>query len=157
MVQGMDRFTWGLVGGVLLLVVVALGAAATRGRGEPPDLSRPDGTVLAYALAEQRGDAPTAWGLLSSSLQQSSDYQRYLLRVGSNREADDASFSTEDQHIDGDAASVVLVRTATDSGGWFGSGGTTSTRTTVRLVRKADGWRISVPPDDYALTKGVSP
>jgi hypothetical protein len=153
----MDRFTWALVGGVLLLVVVALGAAATRGRGEPPDLSTPGGTVLDYALAEQRGDAQTAWGLLSTPVQRGADFQQYQLRLGSAGRNDNVSFSTEDEHVDGELASVVLVHTYTGSGGWFGSGDTTSTRTTVRLEREAGAWRISVPPDPYSLTRPVSP
>jgi hypothetical protein len=141
---------------VVLLVVVALGAAATRGRGEPPDPSTPGGTVLAYALAEERGDGETAWGLLSTAVQQGADRQQYLLRVGGNGEPDNISFATEDERVDGDTASVVLVRTYVSSGGWFGTSDTQSTRTTVRLVREDAGWRLSVPPDSYLLTKPVS-
>ena len=60
--------------------------------------------------------------------------------------------STDNQQIDAVGASVVLVRTSPASGGIFST--SYSVRTTVRLTREADGWRISVPPDDYLL---VSP
>ena len=80
----MDRFTWIVVGGVLGLVVVGLSAATfLRGREAPPDLNTPAGVVLAYALAERRGDPQTAWDLLAPSAQARIDHDRFLARAGS--------------------------------------------------------------------------
>ena len=45
------------------------------------------------------------------------------------------------------------MQTYSGSGGFFlGAGSSSSTTlTTVRLVREGPAWRISVPPDDYLL------
>lgn len=146
----MDRFTLGVVGGVLALVVAGLVAAAIlRGHSPPPDLSTPSGVVLAYALAEQQRDGQAAWDLLASSVQARNNRDEFLVRFG-NIGHDREYLTTEDERIDADGASVVLVRTNPPSGGLFGSS-SSSYRTTVRLVREVDGWRITVPPDPYVL------
>jgi hypothetical protein len=145
----MDRLTVAVVGGVVALVVVGLAVAGfSRGREVPPDLGTPSGVVLAYALAEGRGDGQTAWDLLAPSAQARGDRDRFLARVGSGQS--NAYFSTQDEQVDGDSASVTLLTTYPGSGGLFG-GGSSNTRTTVRLARQPDGWRITVPPDGYAL------
>ena len=151
----MDRFTWAVVGGVLALVVGGLVAATlVRGRERPPDLSTPSGVVLAYALAEQRGDGQTAWDLLATSAQARGDRDRFIAGATNNSNSGREYLTTEDERVEGDtAASVVLVRTYPASGGLFGSSGF-SNRNTVRLVREGQAWRISVPPDDYLLNSG---
>jgi hypothetical protein len=146
----MDRFTLAVVGGVLALVVVGLASAALlRDRAAPPDLTTPSGVVLAYALAEQRGDTQTAWDLLAASAHARADRERFLARAGTT---DSAYLTTEDERVEGASASVVLVRTTPPSGGIFGSP-SYSSRATARLVSEGTPpvWRISVPPDDYAL------
>jgi hypothetical protein len=147
----MDRFTLAVVGGVLVLVTAGLIAAASvrTHTASPPDLTTPSGVALAYALAEQRGDAQTAWDLLATSTQQRGDRERFLARAGSS-EPDNTFITTEDERLDGDGASVVLVRTYAGTGGIFGRTSNTN-RTTVRLIRETNNWRITVPPDDYLL------
>jgi hypothetical protein len=146
----MDRFTVALVGGVLALVVAGLGAAAiVRGRETPPDLSTPRGVTLAYALAEQRGDGQTAWDLLAPSAQARGDRDRFLARVG-NQGNTREYLTVDDEQIQADAATVVLVRSYPGSVGIFGAGSNAS-RSTVRLARETTGWRITAPPDDYNL------
>lgn len=147
----MDRFTWILVGGVVSLVVVGLAVATfLRGREAPPDLNTPAGVVLAYALAERRGDPQSAWDLLAPSAQARADHDRFLARAGSVGAGDREYLTTEDERLDPEGASVVLVQTSTGSGGLFGSG-SYANRTTVRLTRQGADWRIVVPPDDYLL------
>ncbi len=147
----MDRFTIAVVGGVIGLVVAGLAAAAImRGHSAPPDLSAPSGVVLAYGLAEQRGDAQAAWELLATSVQARNSHDEFLVRLG-HRGGDREYLTTEDERIDATGASVVLVRTSTASSGIFGSGSYTN-RSTVRLVREASGWRITIPPDPYVLS-----
>jgi hypothetical protein len=149
----MDRLTWAVVGGVLGLVVIGLAAAAfLRGHEAPPDLNTPAGVVLAYALAEQRADSQAAWDLLATSAQARTDHDRFLARVGTRNEAEREFLTTEDQRVDADGASVVLVQTTTGSGGLFGSG-TYANRATVRLTRQGAAWRIVVPHDDYLFTR----
>jgi hypothetical protein len=150
--SSMDRFTWAIVVGVVALVVAGLAVAGTlRGRDTPPDLSTPSGVVLAYALAEQRGDGQVAWDLLAMSVQARADHDRFLARFGS-RGTDRAYLSVEDEQGSGDTRSVVLVRTFPGSGSLFG-GSSYANRTTVRLAREPAGWRITVPPDDYLLNE----
>src|SRR6266849_1781271 len=116
----MDRFTWMVVSGVIGLVVIGLAAAAfLRGRETPPNLNTPGGVVLAYALAEQRGDPQSAWELLATSAQFRADHDRFLARAGSR--GGNVYVSTQDERIDADGASVVLVQTSTGSGSLFGS------------------------------------
>jgi hypothetical protein len=148
----MDRFTWFVVGGVLGLVVVGLTAAAVlRGRETAPDLNTPAGVVLAYALAEQRGDPQTAWDLLASSAQARADRDRFLARASSRGGSDREYLTTEDERLDADGASVVLVQTYAGSGGFF-TRTSAASRSTVRLTRQGADWRIVVPPDDYLLS-----
>jgi hypothetical protein len=147
----MDRFTFAVVGGVLALVAAGLVTAASlRGQlSSTPDLSTPGGVALAYAVAEQRGDAQAAWDLLAASAQQRGDRERFLARAG-HTQPDNTYLSTDDERVDGDTASVTLVETYPGSGGLLGRSTSTS-RATVRLVREPAGWRITVPPDDFLL------
>lgn len=148
----MDRFTWIVASGVVGLVVVGLAVATfLRGREAPPDLNTPSGVVLAYALAERRGDPQTAWDLLAPSAQARADHDRFLARAGSVGDGDREYLSTEDEQIVADGASVVLVQTSTGSGGLFGSRSYVN-RWTVRLSRQGADWRIVVPHDDYLLS-----
>ncbi|MGI9147736.1 MAG: hypothetical protein ACR2IK_14485 [Chloroflexota bacterium] len=150
----MDRLTWIVAGGVISLVAIGLAAATfLRGHEAPPDLNTPSGVVLAYALAEQRGDPQIAWDLLAASAQRQADRDRFLARAGrvGGSGGDREYLTTEDERIDADGASVVLVHTVAGSGGFFGSS-SYANRSTVRLVRQGVNWRIVVPPDDYLLS-----
>jgi hypothetical protein len=152
-----DRFTWGIAGGVLLLVAAGLAAAALqRSRSSPPDLATPSGIVLAYGLAEQRGDAETAWNLLAPSVQSRADKDRFLAAVGRTDAATTQYLSTEDERVTGDAATVVLVRTYAAAGALLATQ-SFSNRATVRLTRDPAGWRITVPPDEYNLVSPARP
>ncbi len=151
----MDRFTWLIVGGVLALVIASLAVATvSRGRAAQPDLNTPSGVVLAYAQAELRGDGQTAWELLATSTRARADRDRFIARVGSADGTPRQYLSTEAEHIDPDnTASVTLVRTIPGSGGLFGNSSYTS-HSVVRLTREAGAWRITVPPDEFALSIG---
>jgi hypothetical protein len=147
----MDRFTWAVVGAVLGLVVVGVVAASIlRSREAPPNLNTPGGVVLAYALAQQRRDGQAAWDLLAPSVQARSDRQRFLARFG-ERGSGREFLTIEGEKITADTASVVLVRTYPGSGGIFASSSSYANRTNVLLARELDGWRITVPPDEYLL------
>jgi hypothetical protein len=147
----MDRFTFAVVGGVLALVAAGLVTAASlRGQvGSAPDLNTPAGVALAYAAAEQRGDAQAAWDLLATPAQQRGDRERFLARAG-HSQPDNAYLSTDEERVDGDTASVTLVETYPGSGGLLGRA-TYTNRVTIRLARESAGWRITVPPDDFLL------
>lgn len=146
----MDRFTWGIVGGVLGLVLLSIVVAvALPGRPAPPDEGTPGGVVLAYALALQERDGERAWQYLARSYQATIRKQPFLEQVaggfGSNERA---RLSVGEPQGEGDSTRVDLVRTY-PSGGPFGLGGSGSQRQTVSLVREDGVWRISVPPDPW--------
>lgn len=154
----MDRFTWGVVGGVVVLVLAALGAAAvSRGTDRPPDLTTPSGVTLAYALALERGDGAAAWDLLAGSVQANGRRETFIQRVADPGPGRDTRLriTVEDELITGDEATVALARTMPPSsagplGFLFGGSGYAS-RSTVRLVRENGQWRLSAPPDSYLL------
>lgn len=148
----MDRFTLLVVGGVAALVTAGIVASVlVRGNDAPPDLSTPSGVVLAYARAEQRGDAQAAWDLLATSTQQRADHDYFVASAGRDSPADESVYlSTDNEHIAGTTASVVLVTTYADTGGFFGS--SYSTNATVQLVQDNGSWRISIPTDEELLT-----
>jgi len=146
----MDRFTIAVVGGVIGLVVAGLAAAAMlRGHAPQPDLNTPSGIVLAYGLAEQRGDGQAAWELLATSVQTRNSRDQFLVRFSGHGSGPEY-LTTEDERVDADGASVVMVRTYPGTGGLFG-GSSYTNRNRVRLAREASGWRITVPPDPYVL------
>ncbi len=155
----MDRFTWGIVAGVVLLVAAGIATAAVLGgRQTPPDLSTPSGVVLEYVAALQRGDPDRAWSLLASSTQARTTRDSFFLRAGGARPAQDARLSAENEQVQGDTATLDLVRTYPGGRGPFSFGSQPySQRSPVRLVRENGQWRIGVPPDPYLVGPPPSP
>ncbi len=150
----MDRFTVGIVAGVLLLVVAAIGAAfVVRGRDTPPDLTTPSGVTLAFSEALRQGDAEAAWNLLAPSAQASTKRETFLVRAGTMRSSsnDRTRLLVEDEKIEGDTATVELARVYRGDGGFFSLGESYSTRSTVRLQRVDGSWRITVPAEPFLL------
>ncbi len=150
----MDRFTWGIVVGVLALVAVGVGAAVfLRGQGASPDLTSPSGVVLAYAQDLQRGDPEAAWDLLATSAQATTTRDRFLRRATGLRMSEErVRLATENEQVEGDTARVDLVRIYPAEGGPFSFGSSPPPmRSSVRVVRQDGAWRISAPPDPYLI------
>ena len=150
----MDRPTLAFVGSILALIAIGFAVVFLylRGPSPQPDLATPAGVTLALALAERHGDADTAWDLLAPSVQARSDRETFHTRFPNHHSEDDAPFlSTEDEHIDGDSARLVLVETYPGSTDLLGTSRSSDRRQTVWLTRTADGWRITVPPDQLRL------
>ena len=147
----MDRFTWGIVVGVLLLVGVGIGTAALVGSREtPPDLSTPSGTAIAFELAVERGDATTAWNLLADSARAQTTLQLFTDRL-SRTPGQRSRLSVEQENVDGETVLVRLARTFPSSGGLFSSGNSYVNRQTVRVARQRGEWRVVTPTNSSLI------
>jgi hypothetical protein len=157
----MDRFTWGIVIGSLLLVLVGIGTVVwVQDRSlPPPDLSRPEGVVRAYVEAVQTGNAERAWELLSESAREGITRQEFVQRITVERRPQEGRVAIESVQIDGNTAIVELSRTYATGGGPFGLFGPTSytDRQRVRLEQQRGIWLITVPPDPYLVNQRPVP
>ncbi|MGH2355257.1 MAG: hypothetical protein ACRDI2_12990 [Chloroflexota bacterium] len=146
----MDRFTWGVVAGALVLVAVAIGSVAlVQGQTAPPDLSRPEGVVRAYVEAIDTNRPERAWELLAASARSGTTRDEFIQRATSSGRLREGRVAIESVEVTGDTAVVRLSRTY-GNGGLFGPSSYTN-QTTVRLEREAGQWRITVPPDPYLI------
>jgi hypothetical protein len=155
-----DRFTWGIVAGVLALVVVGIATAAlVREREATFDLSTPSGVVLAFERALHDGDAERAWELLATSTQNTVGRERFLQRAQDlvNVRGNQAVRHTvEDERVTDETATVDLVRTYRSTGLLDFDGGS-SARFTVRLVREIGAWRIAAPAEGFLVAEPSVP
>src|SRR5437870_9106270 len=134
----MDRFTWGIVGGTLALIVVAIAAVLiVRRSPNPADLTTPDGVVRAYVEALETGRPERAWELLGERQQADVPRDEFVRRASGafqrNREDRMAIEATE---ITGDTARVDLSRTYTGGGPPIFGPSSYTNRFTARLERQ---------------------
>jgi hypothetical protein len=151
----MDRFTWGIAGGALLLVVLGIASVVLLQQPSgPPDLSRPEGVVRAYVQALEAGRPEDAWALLAEAARQDVTRDEFIRRAtqeGTFRRRT-SRLAIESAEIDGSVARVLLARTYDSGGGLFGPSSFTE-RTMVRLVRESGAWRIEVPPEPFLIAR----
>lgn len=148
----MDRFTWGIVVAAVLLVVVGLASVTLLPRtAPPPDLTRPEGVVRAYAEAMESSRPEAAWDLLAASARTGVTRDEFIRRATTFRRAQSSRLAIERVEIDGATARVELARTYS-GGGLFGPSSYTE-RSTVRLEREGGVWRITVPPDTHLIDR----
>jgi hypothetical protein len=152
-----DRFTWGIVVGAVLLVAAGIGiVAAVQRAPAPADLSTPEGVVRAYVEALDRGQPERAWDLLADRLQAEVSRDEFVRRTtqsfGGPREG---RVAIEQVVVEGNTARVELSRTFSGSGGPFGLFGPSSytSRQTARLELQGGRWKITVPPDDFLVRR----
>jgi len=153
-VRVVDRFTWGIVAGALLLVLLGIASVTLWQRpAPPPDLTRPEGVVRAYVEALDTGHPERAWDLLSTAARAGIDRETFIQRATTSTPSrpSEGRLTIDSVEIAGDTARVDLARTY-DSGGLLGSSSYT-THSTVRLEREGGQWRISVPPDPYLINR----
>ena len=150
----MDRFTWGIVIGVVALVSVGIGAVVvTRGSDKPPDVSTPGGVALAFEQALDRGDADAAWNLLAPSAQAMTTRDAFVQRATNFQSVRGGRqrVAVETAVVDGDTARVEVVRVFPESAGLFNFGSGYAFRGTTRLARADSAWRVTVPSEPYLL------
>jgi hypothetical protein len=146
----MDRFTWGVVAGAVLLVLVAVGSVGVlQTRAATVDLTRPEGVIRAYYAAFEADRPERAWDLLSSTATSRTTRDSFIQRATGYRPSHNARITVDRVEVEGETAYAYLS-IAYGGGGLLDSG--TSARTeTVRLDREGGQWRITVPPDPYLL------
>jgi hypothetical protein len=151
--DAVDRFTWGIVVGAVLLVAVGLASVALLQRPAPaPNLATPDGVVRAYVIALDTGHPEQAWDLLTSGARSGTTRDEFIRRATAEGRPRYGRVAIEDTTVEGNTARVELSRTFGSGGGLFADGGG-SQRITVRLEREDGAWRIAVPPDSYLLDR----
>ena len=157
----MDRFTWSVVGGVLLLAAVAFAmVAVNRVPDRPPDLSTPDGTVRAYIAAIQDRRPEDAWRLLESSnaiespggpygtRMTEADFQR---QVNSMSRPSNRRIRVLPHRQTGDTATVDVEIVSTSDAPFLFDGGSSSRRVTFSLHQGGGEWRITAAPSVWEI------
>ena len=148
----MDRFTWGVALGALVLVVAGLASVLLLPRpAATPDLTTPQGVVRAYVTALDQSKPEQAWDLLTTGARARTTRDEFIRRAVAQGHPRSERIAIDGVTVEGDGARVELSRTY-GSGGLFGDTPYT-TQTTVRLERADGAWRISVPPDPYLLDR----
>lgn len=155
----MDRFTWGIVAGVVAISLAALVSAIWVGRGEsPPDPSTPEGVATAYILAIQNKEPDKAWDMLASpeaaggpkmgprGERLTRESFRQQVYNAPPRGQQNKRLRMLGSQVTGDVARVNLEITRFFSGP-FGLGGSSSSETrTFELRRHEATWRITAAP-----------
>jgi hypothetical protein len=152
-----DKFLMGIVGGILLLVVVAFSVALTTPEPSYQAEDTPEGVAFNYLFALQQGDYERAYGYLRPSLK---GYPRNVAVFTSDirdhnwefSRLNDASVTLEvdSVFINERHAEITMLETRFYEGGLFESSSYTTTFV-VTLLRDQNGvWKIS-ESDNYWL------
>ena len=157
----MDRFTWGVSIGAVVLILAALTAVLLLQRAPAPvDLTAPDGVVRAYVQALETSHPEDAWDLLGQRQQVEVSRDEFIRRATSDyRSPRNGRIAIENTTIEGTTARVEMSRTYSGGGGPFGIFGSSSysNRFSARLEQQSGRWRITVPPEDYLISRFHEP
>jgi hypothetical protein len=152
-----DRFTWGIVVGAVLLVAAGLVSVTVLQRPPgPPDLSTPEGVVRAFVTAIETQHPEQAWDLLTTGARGTMTRDEFIRRASAQGRPRSGRVAIDNTVEEGNIARVELSRTYEGGGGLLGPSSYTTTNT-VRLEREGGQWRISVPPDPYLLDRAIPP
>ncbi|MFN3374786.1 MAG: hypothetical protein ACK44M_14625 [Chloroflexus sp.] len=141
--QSTDRLLLGIVGGAVVLVVIAVVVVLARATPEYRAGIDPGDVVFNYILAVQRGEYERAYGYLSPTLP---SYPRDVQAMRTNLRrfdpsSDDVSYAVIDTQINGDQATVMVRETMFYRSGLIG-GSQFSTTVTFELQRTANSWQL---------------
>ncbi len=138
-----DRFLVGIIGGSVLLIVIAMVIVLTRAAPEYRAGNEPADVVFNYLLAIQRGDYERAYSFLSPTLpgypQSVQEMRSQLPPADATNE--DISFTIIRSQTEGDTAMVEVRETIVYRSGLFGSNTATSVFI-VGLQRRDGAWRL---------------
>lgn len=148
----LDKFTWVVIGVVLLLVIAAVVTVnVTGGEGVQvqeymaPDT--PEAPVFNAFLALQRGDLTTARAQYSQEVLASFTKDGYDQLAGRSSSSNSSQrLRITQSEIVADDADLALVSFVIDTygqGGLFGSGSTWSRDGVIEVVHEDNGWKIN--------------
>jgi hypothetical protein len=143
-----DKFLIAIIGGIILLVVVALVLVLARAQNQEymADDS-PAGVVQNYFVAIQRKDYERAYSYLSDELRTKPNLDRFIRDMSNIR--DESSLKLGETRL-GDVTTQVDVALSTYSGGGIFDSGTYTNQGTVTLRATADGqWKLTSFPYPY--------
>lgn len=147
----LDKFTWAVIGVVLLLLVAAVitvnrtGGAGLESLQYKP-LDTPEAPVFNAFLAIQRGDATKAREQYSKAILADLDKESYDQFAGRNTSGSSQRLrilKTEPASDDPKRAIVTFVVDSYNQGGILDAGSTYSRDGTVEVVKEDDGWKIN--------------
>jgi hypothetical protein len=140
-----DRFLMGILVGIGVLAVVAVGLFFLRQRQVDyvPD-DTPQGVVQDYALALYKKDYPRAYSYLAEgqSKPDLAHFQQIFL-TNQNTELDRVGLQVGDANVTGIYAGVPIILIHTGGGPFQGSFRDTQT---ASLKQQANGWKITSMP-----------
>jgi hypothetical protein len=149
----LDKFTWAVIGVVVLLLVAAvITVNRTGGAGVQPQeyksLGTPEAPVYNAFLAIQRGDVTKAREQYSKAvladLDKDKNYDPFSGRnISTGNSQRLRILKTEPAADDPKRALVSFVEDTYNQGGIFDSGSTYSRNATVEVVKEDDGWKIN--------------
>lgn len=142
--QSVDRFLLGIVGGAVVLAIIAVVIVFTRAAPEYRAGNGPEDVAFNYILAVQRGDYDRAYGYLSQTLpgypRSVQEMREQLRRFGVSDS--DTSYAIINTEINGNRATVTVQETNVYRGGLFGSS-QSSNNFTMELEQTAAGWQLT--------------
>jgi len=157
----MDRFTWGVVVGVVSLSVVAIVSILVVRAGQaPPDLTIPEGVVTAYIIAIQNNQPDAAWELLTGPQAVTGSFRppgeaptrdSFRNDVNNAYRSGNRRIRILSTSLTGDSAQVQVEVTNVTSGPGILFGSSYTRIANFSLVRQGDSWRINAAPPVWEL------
>lgn len=141
-----DRWLLGIVGGAVLLIIVALVVVFTRSEPAYRTGNSPADVVFNYILAVKQGNYERAYQYLSPSLPgypaSVQTMRRQLAPAFAADTENDVSYAVVDPVIDGDRATITVRETIIYRGSGLLGGGQFTNSFTYELQQEAGEWRI---------------
>lgn len=149
-----DKVLLGIVVGILLLIVVALGVTMMRPEPMYVDEGSPEGVAHNYLLALQKEEYEQAYGYLSPTVYNyplsAAEFEKTVDRGYRGFGGDtDVSFSVGDVDISGNTAEVKMTKSNFYGGDLFDSGQRIRTFE-MKFELEGDDWKLVESPYYFA-------
>jgi hypothetical protein len=146
-----DKFLIGIVIGIIILIVVAVGVVLLRGQTESYVADdTPAGVVHNYFLAIQRQDYDKAYGYLADDIKSKPDIDDFILVVDNFGDRAESSLQVGETITQDNRSQVrVSITTYRGGGSLFDSGSYTSRDTAHLRANSAGEWKLIRFPYPY--------